>query len=458
MITGLAGHPALVTGFPAQPVVMVTRGTMFRVPPPERRRRSDLIAAAVLVVVLVGGGAVLARGSDIAGTAARTADTPITAPAPPAAAPAQFVESWRAPSPATTAPVVAGPAVVTAEGGTVVGRDAVTGNERWSYGRDLPLCTVAAGFPGVEDGRVLAVYANGSQPAEPGSDGPYCSEVTMLSGATGARETARNPDARPGTRLLTDDTYVLATGVDHLEVWRSDLVRTLEYGAVPAQEQATDRQPRPGCTYGSVALGGGRVAVIERCPGETADRLTVLAADGDDGAEQPEVRFSLLLPGAGATVVGVAGERVAVTLPGPDRLLVFDGAGTRIAETQPDVAAAPGDPPGGFLPASDDDTRRYVWTGAAVVALDAVELAPLWTQPGALGPPVRYGTDLLVPVPDGLAVLDAARGTVRRLIPVTRPDPAAPVGIAVVGDVLVEQRGTEVVALRPATGPPAPPR
>ncbi len=424
---------------------------MFRAPPPERRRRGDLVAAAVLVVALVVGVVALARGSDIAGTTARSADAPVTAPAPPTAAPGGFVETWRAPSPVTSAPVVSGPAVVTAEGSTVVGRDAVTGEERWSYGRDLPLCTVGAGFPGVAEGRVLAVYANRSEPAGPGRDGPYCSEVTMLGAATGDRAGSRNPDARPGTRLLADDTYVLATGVDHLEVWRSDLVRTLEYGAVPAQEQPTDRQPRPGCTYGSVALGDGDVAVVERCPGEGVDRLTVLAADGADGAEQPEVRFSVLLPGTGASVVGVADERVAVTLPGPDRLLTFDGAGTPIAQTPLDGPAPPPDPPGGFLPATDDDTRRYVWTGSAVVALDAAELAPLWTLPGALGPPARYGADLLVPVPDGLAVLDPERGTPRRLIPVTRPDPTAPVGIAALGAVLLEQRGVDVVALTPTS-------
>jgi hypothetical protein len=423
---------------------------MFRALPPERRRRGDVAAAAVLVLALVGAAVVLSRTSDVAGTTDRPATSPITAPGPAVAAPAGFTEAWRAPSAATASPLVAGPAVVTADGSTVVGRDATTGEDRWSYARDLPLCTAAAGFPGVETGRVLALYAGDDGPAAPGGDGPYCSELTMLGADTGERVSARNPDSRPGTRLLADTTYVLSTGTDHLEAWRSDLVRTLEYGVVPAQEQA-GRQPRPGCTYPSVALAAKRVAVIERCPGDDADRLTVLVSDGEDGAEKPEERFSQLLSGTGATVVAVAEERVAVTLPGPDRLVVLDGTGAQVAVTDLDVTGPGPDPTGGFVPATVDDTRRYVFTGSAVLALDTEQLALLWTLPDALGPPVRYGADMLVPVPGGLQVVDAERGTPRRLIPVQRAGAAAPVVPAVQGDVLLEQRGSEVVALSPTS-------
>lgn len=421
---------------------------MFRAPPPERRRRRDLVAAGLVAAGLAGLVVALAAASDVAGTTSRTAAVAVEPPVPAAGAPAAFGTAWTAPSPGTPVPVVAGPAVVTAEGSAVVGRDAGTGEERWSYARDLPLCTVGAAFPGVEVGRVLAVYANDG-PGGAG-DGPYCSEVTMLRGDTGARVGARNPDTRPGTRLLADDTSVLATGTDHLEVWRSDLVRTLEYGAVPAQEQV-GRQPRPDCSYGSAALGGRRVAVVERCPGELADRLTVLAADGEDGAEKPEERFSVPLPGSGATVVAVSEEQVAVALPDPSRLVVLDAGGTATAVTELDPPATAADPPGQVAPTSADDSHRYWFTGSSVVALDAGELALLWTLPDALGPPVRYGVDLLVPVPGGLRVVDATRGTPGRLLPVDRADPAAPVGLAVLGDVLLEQRGDRLVALAPAS-------
>ncbi|MBW0117549.1 Rv3212 family protein [Pseudonocardia abyssalis] len=417
---------------------------MFRAPPPERRSRRDLVAAGVIAAVLAALVVTVSVTSDVAGTTDRVAEVPIEIPPPASGAPVAFAQAWEAASPGTPVPVVAGPAVVTADGSTVSGRDARTGEERWSYARDLPLCTVGAGFPGVEAGRVLAVYANGEDPGA--GDGTYCSEVTMLQGDTGARVGARNPDARPGTRLLADQTYVLATGTDHLEVWRSDLVRTLEYGVVPAQEQV-GRQPRPGCTHGSTALGGRRVAVLERCPDDATDRLTVLAADGADGAEKPEEEFSVLLPGSGAAVVAVSDEQVAVALPDPARLVVYDAAGVQLSVSEVDGEVV--DPPGGVVPTSADDSHRYWFTGSSVLALDAGQLALLWTFPDALGPPVRYGIDLLVPVEGGIRVLDPDRGTPERFLPVDRPDPGAPVVPAVDGDVLLEQRGDRVAALVP---------
>ena len=55
-----------------------------------------------------------------------------------------------------------------------------------------------------------------------------------------------------------------------------------------------------------------------------------------------------------------------------------------------------------------------------------------------------------MPVPDGLALLDTATGDVERTLAVPRPDPGTPVTSAVLGDVLLEQRGPELVALRPS--------
>ncbi len=407
---------------------------------PERHRRSDLVAAAVLAVLLIGGAAVLWGTGDAAGTSARPASEPIVAPPPALGVPAAVTEVWRAPSGATVTPVVAGPAVVTADGSRVVGRDAGSGEERWSYERDRPLCTVAAGFPSADKGagRVLALSEGGSG---------YCSELTALHPATGARAAAGNPDARPGTRLLASGSSVVATGRDYLEVLRSDLVKTLEYGDVPAAAQP-DEQPREGCTYGSLAIGSDRLAVVERCTGEPTDRLTVLAPDGDDGAEQPQEEFSVPLPAAGAMLVAVSEERVAVALPGPSRLLLFDSAGQQVGSHElgvPDTEIV--DPPGGVAAVESDGERFSWWTGSRTIALDAHDLTPLWTVPGTLGPAVAHGGGLIVPVPDGIMVLDAATGTAERTIPVGRPP--GPVRFASLGGTVLEQRAGEVVALGP---------
>jgi hypothetical protein len=408
---------------------------------PERRRRSDVVVAVALAVLLTGAVAVLSATSDAAHTSSRPAAVPIAAPPLPVGVPDAVTEAWRAPSGATVAPVVAGPAVVTADGDRVVGRDARTGEEGWSYERDRQLCTVAAGFPRADEGvgRVLALYAGGSG---------WCSELTALRPGTGARAGASNPDMRPGTRLLASGSSVVATGTQYLEVMRSDLVKTLEYGAVPVPVQV-GQQPRPGCTHASTAIGDDRLGLVERCPGEGSDRLTLVATDGEDGAEEPQVEFSVPLPGTGAVVVAVSAERVAVALPGPPRLLLYDRGGQQAGEHPleiPDSDLA--DPPGGAAAVESGDQLVTWWTGSRTVALDARDLTPRWSVPDALGPAVAYADGLLVPVPGGLRLVDAASGAAVRTIPVERP--AGPVRLAALGEVLLEQRAGEVVGLLPA--------
>jgi hypothetical protein len=407
---------------------------------PERRRRSDVVVAVALAVVLIGVAVVLWVTSDAAGTTSRPAAEPIAAPPAATGVPTAVTEAWRAPSGATVAPVVAGPAVVTGDGHLVVGRDALTGQERWSYERDRPLCTVAAGFPRADDGRgrVLALYAEDPQ---------WCSELTALRPDTGERAGASNPDVRPGTRLLASGSSVVATGTDYLEVMRSDLVKTLEYGAVPVPVQVRE-QPRPGCAHASTVLGTDRLGIVERCPGEGSDRLSLVATDGDDGFEKPDVDFSVLLPGTGAVVVAVSAERVAVALPGPARLLLYDHAGQLTGEHRLDVPDSDlTDPPGGAVATATYDDRITWWTGSRTIALDSLDLSPQWSVAGALGPAVAYADHLLVPVPGGLRVLDPANGAELRTLPVERPPGA--VRLATLGEMLLEQRAGEVVALRP---------
>ncbi len=372
------------------------------------------------------------RHSPAAATVSQTAPA-AAVPSAPTALPTSLTEVWRAASQATPVPLALGPDVVTGGGGDVLGRDPLTGRVRWRYHRDLPLCTVGSGF-----GDALAVYRNGD----------WCSEVTALDPATGARGPQRNSDARPGTRLLAASGLVAATGRTYLEVWRSDLVATLEYGALPAPAQP-NLQPRTGCRYGSVAVTAGRIGVLERCPGETSDRLTVLRSDGAE-ADQPEQIFSTLLPVRGAQLVAITESAEAVLLPGPPRLELLDGSGANpvtVSLALPAADVTP-DPAGQVTPVSAGPAALYWWTGSTMVALDATDLHPLWTVAGALGPPTMVAGRLLLPVPGGLAVLDPGSGARLGLLAVDRGGYAGPVRLATLGPVVLEQRGPILVALR----------
>lgn len=409
-------------------------------PPPERRRRVDVVVTVALVVAVAVTATVLWATSPHHGTVSTPAAARVAAPPEAAGLPAGFTEAWRAASGATPAPVVAGPVVVTGDGDAVTGRDALTGEVRWSYTRDVPLCTVGAGFPDNDGGRALALFRNGT----------WCSELTSLHPDTGTRDRQRNPDVHPGTRLLDGGSLVTATGPTYLEVFRSDLVRTVEYGDVPTPRQV-GRQPRPTCESTGFAATSGRVAVLQRCPDESADRLTVLRPDGAE-ADKPEEEFSVPLTVSNATLVAVSGDRVAVAQPEPPQLEVLDRTGIRVGLVGLDVPVADlaRPPAGGVATVTGDDDRVYWWTGSQTVALDGIDLTPEWTVPDTLGPAVRYAGELLVPVPDGLAVLDPDTGEVTRTLDVPRADATAPVVPAVQGEMLLEQRGAELVALRPS--------
>ena len=411
----------------------------LRLPPPERRRRLDLVAAGAIaaVVVLVAG--LMWATAPHTGTVSTPAGAPVAAPPAATTVPARFAEAWRARSGASPVPVVSGPVVVTGDGNTVDGRDPATGAVAWSYRRDAPLCAVGAGFPDRDDGRALALYRNGDS----------CSELTSLRPDTGTRDRQRNLDVHPGTRLLEGGSLVTATGPTYLEVFRSDLVKTVEYGDVPTPRQV-GRQPRTRCESTGFAATAGRVAVLQRCPDERSERLTVLVPDGAE-ADKPQEEFSVLLPSNGATLVAASEDRVAVALPDPPRLELLDRSGVQVGVIgldvpDDDLARPPAD--GVATVSGDDDLVRW-WTGSRTVALDSLDLTPVWTLPDTLGPGTSYAGRLLVPVPDGLALVDGASGDVDRTVAVARAD-RTPVTSAVLGDVLLEQRGPDLVALRPS--------
>lgn len=396
-------------------------------------RPRDRVAATVLVVVTLAVIGLVWTFSDSRATTQQTAPpAPALPPAPPAV-PGAVSEVWRAPSPATPVPVSAGNAVVTADGGQVSGRDPLTGEVRWRYARDLPLCTVASAWS-----RVLAVYRKDTG----------CSEVTELDAGTGRRTAQRNGDAELGTRLVGDGSHVTTTGTHLLNTWRDDLVKTLEYGRVPAPVQP-DRQPRSGCTYGTVAATDDTVGVIEHCPGESGARFTVLKAAGED-ADKPEQEFSVLLPGRSAHLVTMSGDAAAVVVPEHRQLLVFDHEGRQRAAYPLDVPTSElaAEPPAGVVPTADSETNVYWFTGRRTIALSGPDLVPRWAVQSTLGPGTMFAGQYVVPIAGGLAVLDEQTGATIRTVAVDRYGYDGPVPLASAGPLLLEQRGTTVVALR----------
>ncbi|WP_431952624.1 Rv3212 family protein [Nocardia lijiangensis] len=407
---------------------------------PERRTRADIISAvAIAVLVAVAALVVWARG-DATGTESVIAQTPATTPPTADKLPVNLRELWHAPDDASARALASGGAVITGSEGTVTGRDPATGAELWRYRRDMPLCGVEAQF-----GMVIAVYR----------DQRGCSQATLLAGDTGERRTARSSYMDPSVRLSVDGTYVLAQGERRLEMWRSDLVRTLEYGYVDAPVNVKT-QPRKGCTLLSAASSSSRLAVLERCPDDPAARLTVLNPAPKDNTV-PEEYGSHVLAGAGADspgvrVIAVSDSRIVLYLPGgtvsgagestPPRLAVYDSTGNPLVVHQLSAPLAEN------VTTTRIGSSYLVFTGNSLIALNASTFDPLWAASNALGSPALMAGRLLMPVAGGLAVLDPTSGAEVGRIPVERPGyTGGPISLAVLGTTVLELRDGELHAL-----------
>lgn len=402
------------------------------------RRNRDYAGGALLLVALLVASTALWYYSDARATVSRTAPAPVDvdpdgALPNPAAVPRTLTEVWHAASAATSVPVIAGDSVVSADTSTVLGRDPVTGAVRWQYSRDLPLCTVNAAW-----GKAIAVYRKTWN----------CSEVTALDGSTGVRGPQRNDNAELGTRLITDGTHVAAVGHELIDVWRYDLVQTVQYGTVPDPVNPGS-QPRSGCLLRSFAVNNGHIGVLERCPQEAGDRLTVLKAAPKD-SDKPEQVFSTAIGGDQHQLVTISGNLEGVLTGNPARLVTFDATGGHQAEyplTLPDSDLS--NPPADGVSGTTTGTKAIYWfTGSSTIALSSTDLHPMWTIQGALGPGTLMGGKLLIPVANGLEIVDPDSGAKQGQIPVDRHGYHGVIKMAVAGGVVLEQRGPTVYALK----------
>lgn len=402
---------------------------------PERRTRGDIAAALAIVVVVAAVAAVIWWTSDARATISRPAPTPLATLPAAEQVPATLTQLWSAPSPASTAPVVAGGAVVTGDGQTVTGRDPLSGASAWSYSRDLELC----GLTWVYNDAV-AVYP----------DRRGCGQVSTIDGNTGRRGPARTSFSDPEVRLSSDGTTVLSAGDSRLELWRSDMVRMISYGALDARIKP-DVPAGTLCALTSAAASSAAVSVLEACPDEPDLRLTLLRpSDDEDQPDIVHVPLAGIGDDSGAQVVAVAGTTTAVYLPSPaPRVDIVDETGETVAST---ALTAPVSDRATATRAGDLVTW---WTGDSVLVFgtDGPEglryrytVSP--TGPNVpLGPATVLAGQLLVPVTAGYDVFDAQTGAGVRHIPLTRTGAVTPVVPAVAGAIVLEQRGPELVAL-----------
>ncbi|MDF0528919.1 PQQ-binding-like beta-propeller repeat protein [Tsukamurella sp. 8F] len=398
---------------------------------PERRTPADLVIAALIVVAVVVAGLAVWNFSSARRTTNVIAKATEPVPDPLTSLPAELHPTWSARSDQPVQ-VVEG-MVATADGRTVAGIGSSSGKQLWRYTRDRDACGLIT-----NTATILAFYP----------DARGCGEVTALDPATGERRYARSSREDRHVRLTTDGSYVVAQSPSRVDVLRSDLVLTVEYGTpdVPVQPGA---QPRSGCTQLSALPTDSQIAILERCPTEPNPRLTVITAAPKDAAT-PQVTSSVIAPALGGDdgvrIIGATSTSVAVYVPPqagrPARLEVLGTNGTEISGQ--DIATPPGGAPD--VPVMRDGTFVGFYTGRDTLILDAYSFEVHLIIPGALGPGVMIGNEIVVPGPSTLTAYDPT-GRILRAVDVERPGyTSGPVLLNLAGQTVVARWGDKVQA------------
>ena len=404
--------------------------------PAERAQTADFLAVgAIAVIVVLVAVIALVTGS------ARTAEHHEAAETQPDYAPSNTMptslrEEWDAPNDTVGTPLVSSSNVITTSENAITAWEAGIKSEEWSYSRDTPLCD-ATYF----DSRIVTVF-----------QGPAgCSDATAFRASEGKYDGIRQSAFSEDMTAWTSWSHMLVLGPDRLELWRDDLVRTVEYGHVPAPQE-TGQQPRSGCSFQSANLNSENFAVAERCPGEDTVRITVSKAVPED-SRVPEEVSSTLTDLDQFHYIGLteSNDSVGLALRGSEWMFVrVDSGGSATSlgtlDHEPTLKPSPEN-------VSRDPAQFRWFDGETTHAFDARIGDMQWSMQGATGPGHGFGftpaeqderftpTQAIVPSRDALNFVDIDTGEVDSSFELDlRSQRDEPVGLAQIGNILYVQK------------------
>lgn len=405
---------------------------------PERRTRTDFAVVAAIVVAVLLAGAAAWNFSSARKTVSETGPAPSAVPTPLVELPAALRPIWEAEADRPALSMAGG--VVTARGGEVSGLDPLTGKRNWRYQRDRDTCGLTSNA-----GLVLAYYP----------DARGCGEITALDPGTGQRKYTRSGQQDAEVNLASDGSYVVTQGPRRVDVFRSDLVLTVQYGR-PDVPVNTGVQPRSGCTIGSALPASPSVVILESCPTEPNPRLTVIGSAPKD-ADRPQETSSVVAPALGTATTSEADAPRLLTASREGAVAyvpAHDGQPARVVTVgyrgdvrrSVDITTPPGGAPRDVPVVAEAGIASF-YTGTSTVVIDTTTLAAEMVIPGTLGPGALVGGQIVVPGPTALASYDLIGRNQVRLVTVDRPGyTGGPVLLTLAGQSLVAQWGTRVQA------------
>nr|VDG62560.1 Uncharacterised protein [Streptococcus thermophilus] len=399
---------------------------------PLRRTRGDLIATAVIAAVcvlllLIAYFTAPIRQDELAPAAEEFPDAGILANVPNGLA-ESFTLPDASPSPK---PLVVNGLVVTYADNTITATSP-EGETEWTYKRGPELCGMSNAW-----GNIVAVYRTKIG----------CGDVVSIKASTGQYVDTRSAISPEQVAVIASNDRVGTVGnngISRVELWRSDMVRTVEYGELEAPQEP-ETQPNPGCTLTSALTRTELLAVTERCEDGTWLRFQKTTPED---SRKPEMHESVSIP-EGAYLVAISQDAAAVHDPATSKVTSYDKDGAELASASVPESNLLADSPIGVADVQTADLPHHMsyFDGNNLLLLDPATLAVSTVYQGALGTGVAIGGRLLYPSSDGIAVADWDNEKVENVIPVDRGGFTGPVAVASAGPTIVEKRGADVVVL-----------
>lgn len=400
---------------------------------PLRRTRGDLIATGVIagISALLVGAAFFtapARDAHLAPAAEEQQDYGRLAVAPSALSESFTLRDTSG----RDQPLVANGLIITYNNNTL---SATTpeGETVWTYERPNELCLVDQAWD-----KVVAAYRNNAG----------CGDVVAIDAKTGTYAGTRSAIAPDNVVRLASNDRVGYASAERVELWRSDLVRTVEYGRVEAKQEPK-QQPHE-CTITSALTRKELLAVTEIC--DDGAFLRLQEATPEDSRE-PEILADIPVS-EDAYLVAISQDAAAVYDPATSEVRGYDKDGATTSTSFVPQLDAPESGPDGVvknLPVADLPHHMTYWENGSLVLMEPADLQVSGVFQGALGTGVAAGDALLYATDNGIAVADWHTTAPERVIPVDRGGYSGPVHIASAGATVVEKRGDEVVVMRATT-------